>query len=854
MERLIPFTAIAVTAFLFVIPAWAQSVSAVTLTNGPPSASNSGARFPFALTGAPARGQVVAAVTLVNGPPNIPNASPCTTASCAWMPSNAPSGSHVSLVFADLTPIKNDFTGSFTLSDQAGHSGDSSHFSISTSAQSYLYPLDGTTHNRNVGEIKTSGTLAAQDYFIVVTASGASGSNTQNVTVHSASCNSTISPGAGSIPTSGTVCLGAGTYNPNAAGGSQVSNLTGILLGIGNGATIVDGNNAACGGVNQNASQAGGAVIGIQFQNYKCLPAPQGYPILTYVNTVVRNNRVINSAGSGILIQGAGSFVANNVVDNMGYGAIGANLLATSTQTTNVIGNELSHTNPTGYDTCNDAGTIKYLPVIGGTINFTNNYFHDNTGGGPWPDTSNIVSNISGNTFVRQSPNGPSIEQSPSGTTIDHNVFAHIGDGSHFAALYCDSDAPPGQPPPYCGGGHCVYPSGDPGPSAAVTISGSANVNVHDNNISVYSVSHPGKAYDVNDALGNGTDCTYKIPDISNNTPHDNTVNFFTTDPGATWAFDQIGCDANPGTTNTAGTASTSNQFHLIGGNTSTDAHWYWFNQGNTAQTIANYRSSGQDANSTIDTTDTSTTGCTHVACSGSGIGAGGVPLMGPGGLSIQSMALANSTFTPNVAKGAVGTVSVTMSDGSAFSGKLSITGTNSGGFQLSGNTLEEKASGTPAGTYHDFNVVAAQSTASNSPQQISPTVTGVVEAPFGGTARLMTNRIQAEDFDVGGYSVAYRATDVCGIGIDTAYGTDRLNVYPTADLDGESNLKIGCNQAGDWHNYTITAATASEVIAEPRNWSISRRSKSSLSASLPASPARSAIPALSDPPQDTEF
>jgi Carbohydrate binding module (family 6) len=176
--------------------------------------------------------------------------------------------------------------------------------------------------------------------------------------------------------------------------------------------------------------------------------------------------------------------------------------------------------------------------------------------------------------------------------------------------------------------------------------------------------------------------------------------------------------------------------------------------------------------------------------------------------MRVQSMALANSTFTPNVAKGAVGTVSVTMSDGSAFSGKLSITGTNSGGFQLSGNTLEEKASGTPAGTYHDFNVVAAQSTASNSPQQISPTVTGVVEAPFGGTARSMTNRIQAKDFDVGGYSVTYRATDVCGIGIDTAYGADRLNVYPTADLDGGSNLKIGCNQAGDWHNYTINAAT----------------------------------------------
>ena len=86
--------------------------------------------------------------------------------------------------------------------------------------------------------------------------------------------------------------------------------------------------------------------------------------------------------------------------------------------------------------------------------------------------------------------------------------------------------------------------------------------------------------------------------------------------------------------------------------------------------------------------------------------------------------------------------------------------------------------------------------------------MTGVVEAPFGGTARSITNRIQTEDFDVGGYGVAYHTTDACGIGIDTAYGSDRLNVYPTADLDGASNLKVGCYQVGDWHNYTITAAT----------------------------------------------
>src|SRR6266404_9780861 len=146
MNRFIAVISIAITAFAFVfaIPAWAQTVSMVTLTNGPP---------------------------------NIPNASPCTPTTCAWIGAGWPSGTHVSLVYADLTPISADYAGTFSLSDQSGHTGDTSHFSISTAS-------DGT---RNVGEIKTSGTVVAGDYFITVTATGAGGSNTQNVTVHAAS-------------------------------------------------------------------------------------------------------------------------------------------------------------------------------------------------------------------------------------------------------------------------------------------------------------------------------------------------------------------------------------------------------------------------------------------------------------------------------------------------------------------------------------------------------------------------------------------------------------------------------------------------------------------------------------------
>jgi hypothetical protein len=203
--------------------------------------------------------------------------------------------------------------------------------------------------------------------------------------------------------------------------------------------------------------------------------------------------------------------------------------------------------------------------------------------------------------------------------------------------------------------------------------------------------------------------------------------------PDGAWAWNTSGED-------TSGSSSTGNHFHLSGGNVGSDVHWYWFNQGNTPQTFASYQSSGQDASppSTIDTTTVPALGCLHPGCSTNPVGAEGLPLTGPGPLTIQSINLSNSTFTPNVANGPVGTVSVTMSDGSAFSGTLSITGTNSGGFHLVGSTLEEKAAGTPAGTYHDFNIVATQPSAVNSPQQISPTVTGGIniEAPFSSTPR----------------------------------------------------------------------------------------------------------------------
>jgi hypothetical protein len=113
----------------------------------------------------------------------------------------------------------------------------------------------------------------------------------------------------------------------------------------------------------------------------------------------------------------------------------------------------------------------------------------------------------------------------------------------------------------------------------------------------------------------------------------------------------------------------------------------------------------------------------------GSGFG-GGAAGSGPPPQTILSITLSPTTYTAGVANGVVGTVTVLMSNGNSPgpSGTLSITGTNSGGFHLSGTSsgaslLQNSGGTTGVGPYSDFNIVYTQAGISNSPQQITPTV-----------------------------------------------------------------------------------------------------------------------------------
>jgi hypothetical protein len=104
---------------------------------------------------------------------------------------------------------------------------------------------------------------------------------------------------------------------------------------------------------------------------------------------------------------------------------------------------------------------------------------------------------------------------------------------------------------------------------------------------------------------------------------------------------------------------------------------------------------------------------------------------------TIASVNISNTTYTPNSANAVVGTLTVTMSPSTPVStAALTVTGANSGGFHLVGAgcanistgtcTVETNSGGTTgSGPFTDVNFVATQASASNSPQSISPSLSG---------------------------------------------------------------------------------------------------------------------------------
>jgi endonuclease/exonuclease/phosphatase family metal-dependent hydrolase len=77
--------------------------------------------------------------------------------------------------------------------------------------------------------------------------------------------------------------------------------------------------------------------------------------------------------------------------------------------------------------------------------------------------------------------------------------------------------------------------------------------------------------------------------------------------------------------------------------------------------------------------------------------------------------------------------------------------------------------------------------------------------APYGGTARAVPGRVQAEDFDVGASGLAYYDTGAGNNG--GAYRATDVDLEPTTDTGGGVN--VGWMATGEWLQYTVHATAA---------------------------------------------
>jgi beta-glucosidase len=83
-------------------------------------------------------------------------------------------------------------------------------------------------------------------------------------------------------------------------------------------------------------------------------------------------------------------------------------------------------------------------------------------------------------------------------------------------------------------------------------------------------------------------------------------------------------------------------------------------------------------------------------------------------------------------------------------------------------------------------------------------------QRPFGDTVRNLPNRIEAEDYDIGGEGVGYHATTPGNDG--GGYRSDGVNIQPTTNTGG--GYSVGPVAAGDWLEYTVAAPNPAAIYS----------------------------------------
>jgi hypothetical protein len=223
-------------------------------------------------------------------------------------------------------------------------------------------------------------------------------------------------------------------------------------------------------------------------------------------------------------------------------------------------------------------------------------------------------------------------------------------------------------------------------------------------------------------------------------------------------------------------------------------------------------------------------------------------------GQAITGITLSNNTFTGGAPSGTVaGTISVTMSPATpAFSGSLSLSGTNASQFQISGSNLVTNGT-VPAGTYN-INIGATESGVSGSPFTQAETVTGSSPAPTGVQKPGPSQAL----FDNPYYTCVrnfYVATNGSGSNNGTSPSTpwltianyeaksgvnptagDCVNVAPGTYSAGNNSLTKGGNAATSTGYIVYRCQTLDGCTITASDWAFAAGVNSWMQASLPAS------------------
>lgn len=110
----------------------------------------------------------------------------------------------------------------------------------------------------------------------------------------------------------------------------------------------------------------------------------------------------------------------------------------------------------------------------------------------------------------------------------------------------------------------------------------------------------------------------------------------------------------------------------------------------------------------------------------------------------------------------------------------------------------------TASTTYH-YRVRATNAAGDSSYSNEASATTSGAQGPFGGTPWPIPGRIEAEDYDTGGESIAYHDVDAGNTG--GQYRSDDVDVKATTDTG--AGYAIGWFNAGEWLEYTVDISTA---------------------------------------------